>query len=58
MKHGRNNYQVQECRAAWRAKTPPFPSNANQEPVRKKRKFNKRHLKITKHGSEEDLGNK
>ena len=57
MKCGRNNYQVQDCKAPSRAKTPPFTSNGNQEPVQKKRKFDKGHLKIIELGSEEDYGN-
>ena len=29
MKCGRSNYQVQDCKAISRAKTPPFPGDAN-----------------------------
>ena len=57
MKCGRNNHQAQDCKACFRAKTPPLPGNANQEPVQKKRKFNKGDLKITEIGLEKDLGN-
>ena len=45
MKFGRNNYHARDCKVASRAKRPPFPDNANQEPVQKKRKFNKENLK-------------
>ena len=57
MKCGRSNHQAWDCKALWRAKTPPSFGNANQEPVQKKRKFNRGHLTITELGSEEDSGN-
>ena len=57
IKCGRSNHQAQDCKAPSRAKTPPSLGNANQEPVQKKRKFDKGHLKIMELGSEEDSGN-
>ena len=57
MKCGRSNYQARDCKATARAKTPPSVSNANREPVQKKRKFDGGHLKITELGTEEDSGN-
>ena len=57
MKCGRSNHQAQDCKAPSRAKTPPSLGSANQEPIQKKRKFDRRHLKITELGSEEDSGN-
>ena len=57
MKCGRSNHQAQDCKALSRAKTPPSFGNANQEPVQKKRKFDRGHLKIAELGSEEDSGN-
>ena len=58
MKCGRSNHQARDCKALSRAKTPPSFGNGNQEPVQKKRKFDRGHLKITELGSEEDSGNK
>ena len=58
MKCGRSNHQTRDCKAPSQAKTPPSLRSANQEPVQKKRKFDRRHLKITELGSEEDSGNK
>ena len=58
MKCGQSKQQGQDCKPPSRAKTPPFSGNANQEPVQKKSKFDKGHLKITKLGPEEDSGNK
>ena len=58
MKCGRSNHQAQDCKAASRAKIPPSTRNPKWEPVQKKRKFDRGHLKITELGSEEDLGNK
>ena len=57
MKCGRSHHQVQDCKALSRAKTPMLLGNANQEPVQKKRKFDRGQLKITELGSEEDSGN-
>ena len=57
MKYERSNHQARDCKALSRAKTPPSIGNANQEPVQKKRKFDRGHLKITELGSEEDSGN-
>ena len=57
MKCGRSNHQAQYCKALSRAKTPPSFGNANQEPIQKKRKCDRGHLKITELGSEEDSGN-
>ena len=57
MKCGRSNHQARDCKAPLRAKTHPSLDNANQEPVQKKRKFNREHLKISELSSEEDLGN-
>ena len=54
MKCERRNYLARDCKAPFRAKTPPFSNNANQEPVQQKRKFEKGHLKITELGWEED----
>ena len=57
MKCGRSNHQARDCKALSRAKTPLSFGNANQEPVQKKRKFDRGYLKITEMGSEEDTGN-
>ena len=57
IKYGRSNHQARDCKALSRAKTPLSFGNANQEPVQKKRKFDRGHLKITELGSEEDSGN-
>ena len=57
MKCRRSNYQAQDYKAPLRAKTLPFPDDVKKEPVQKKRKFDKGHLKITKLGLEEDLEN-
>ena len=57
MKCRRSNHQVQYCDAPSRAKTLPFPGKANYELVQKKRKVDRRHLKITELGSEEDSTN-
>ena len=57
MKCKRSNYQVWEYKAPWRAKTPPFPGNTNQDLVQVKRKFVKVLLKITELRSEEDCAN-
>ena len=54
---GRSHHQARECKAPSRATTPPSLSNAKQEPVQKKRRFNGGHRKITELGSEEDSGN-
>ena len=56
MKYGRSNHQARDCKVLSRAKTPSPFSNANQEPVQKKRKFNRGHLKITELDSKEDSG--
>ena len=56
MKCGRSNHQARDCKAASRAKTPTSLDSANQEPVQKKRKFDRGHLKITELGAEEDSG--
>ena len=55
MKCGSGNHQTRDCKAPSRAKTPAFSSNATQELVQKKRKFEKGHFKIMELGSEEDL---
>ena len=57
MKCGRSNHQARDCKAPSRVKKPPPLGNANQEPAQKKRKFDRGHLKITEHNSEEDSGN-
>ena len=57
MKYGRSNHQAWDCKAPSRAKIPPSFGNANQEPVQKKRKFDRGHLKITELASEVDSGN-
>ena len=57
MKCGRSNHQAQDCKAPSRAIIPAFLCNANQEPVQKKKKLAKGHLKITELSSEEDSGN-
>ena len=57
MKCGRSNHQARDCKALSRAILPPSFGNANQEPVQKKKKFDRGHLKITELGSEEDSGN-
>ena len=54
MNCGRNNHHAQDCKAPLSAEIPPFPSNTNQEPFLKKRKFDKGHFKIMELGSEED----
>ena len=58
MKCGRSNHQARDYKAPSGAKTRSSFANANQEPVQKKRKFDRGHLKIKKLGSEEDSGNK
>ena len=58
MKYGRSNQQARDCKAPLRVKTRPPLGNANQEPVQKKRKFDRGHLKITELGLEDDSGNK
>ena len=50
MKYGRSNQEARDCKALSRAKTAPSFGIANKEPVQKKRKFDKRHLKITELG--------
>ena len=57
MKYVRSNHQAQDYKALSRAKTPPSFGNTNQQPVQKKRKFDRGHLKITELASEEDTGN-
>ena len=57
VKCGRSNHQARDCKALSRAKTPPSFRNANQEPVQKKRKFDRGHHKITEPGSREDSEN-
>ena len=57
MKCGRSNHQARDYKALSREKTPPFFGNANQEPVQKKRKFDRGHFKITDLGLENDTGN-
>ena len=57
MKWERSNQQAWDCKAPLRAKPSPFPVNANQEPVQKKKKFDKGDLKITELGSEKDSEN-
>ena len=54
MKYGRSNHQARDSKAPSQAKTPPSLGNAKEEPVQKKRKFDRRHLKITKIGSDKD----
>ena len=56
-KCGRSNHQAQDCKALSRAKTTTSFGNANQEPVQKKRKFDRGHLKITDLSSEKDSQN-
>ena len=58
MKCRRSNHQSRDYKAPSRAKTSTYLGNANQEPVQKKRRFNRVHHKITRHGSEEHSGNK
>ena len=58
MKCGRINHKAWDWQSTARVKTPPFPDNANQEPVQKKRKFDRVHLKIPQVGAEEDSENK
>ena len=58
MKYVRTNHQVLDCMALSRRKTLPLPDQWNQNPVQKKRKFDKRYFKIMKINSEEDLENK
>ena len=57
IKCGRSNHQARDCEALLRAKTRPCYGNANREPVQKKWKFNRGHLKITELSSDEDVGN-
>ena len=54
---GRRGHSFTECRSPPQVKTPPPRGNPNQEPIQKKRKFDKGHLKLTELGSGEDLGN-
>ena len=54
---GRIGHSFTECRSPPQAKTPPPRSNPNQEPIQKKRKFDKGHLKLTELGSGEESGN-
>src|SRR5258706_8087622 len=54
---GRKGHSFQECRLPPCAKTPPPRSNENQEPIQKKRKYDKGHLKIAELGEGEDSGN-
>ena len=60
IKCGRKNHQASDCEYAWVSQTPPlkYTSNHNQEPVNKKARTDKGHLRITELGSEEDSGNK
>ena len=58
IKYARTNHQARVCKALSRAKTALFPSNTNQKPVQKKRKFDKRHVKRTEPELEQDTGNK
>ena len=51
IKYTRSNNQAQDCKAISGAKTPPSFGNANLEPVQKKRKFDRAHVKITELGS-------
>ena len=53
----RSNHQARDCKALSLAKSPLSLANANQGPVQKKRKFDRRHLKITELASKEDSGN-
>ena len=57
MKCRSSNQQRRDCKGPLKVKTPLFIGNANQDPAENKRRFNKRHLNITKLVSEEDLGN-
>ena len=57
MKCGRSNHQARDYKALSRVKTTPSFGNANQEPVQKKRNFDREHLKITELSSQEDWGN-
>ena len=57
MKCRRSKHQARDGKALSSAKTPPFFGNVNQEPVQKKSKFDRGHLKITELSSEEDSGN-
>ena len=58
-KCARKNHQASECEYGWVSKTPPlkYASNPNQEPVNKRPRTDKGHLRITEFGSEEDSGN-
>ena len=57
MKYERKNHQARECKAREREKTPPFVDNTNQEPVDKKRKFDKRDIKFKDLGLEQEQEN-
>ena len=57
MKCKRSNHLVRNCKVPSVAKIPLFYSNANQEPVWKKRRFNIGPCKIMEIGSKEDLVN-
>ena len=60
MRCGKKNHKASECTVPATTRSPPTPSvvNSNQEPINKKRKFDKGHLKITELSTEEDSGNK
>ena len=55
----RKNHQASECEYGWVSQTPPrkYTSNPNQDPVNKKARTDKGHLRITELGSEEHSGN-
>ena len=58
-KYCRKNHQASDCEYGWESQTHPlkYTSNLNQEPVNKKARTDKGHLRITEVGSEEDSGN-
>ena len=59
VKCGRKNHQPSDCEYGCVSQTPPlkYTSNPKQEPVDKKARTDKGHLRITELRSEEDSGN-
>ena len=54
-----SNHDITKFPNSWRTKTPPSKdrTNPNDEPVNKRARTDKGHLRITELGSEEDSGN-
>jgi len=53
----RRDYGVRDCGYLSKVKTLSLPGNHNEEPVQKKRKFDKKYLKISELRSEKDSEN-